>query len=749
MNRKKSMPRATAEESERDVSRSTSIAIAVVAIAAAAAFYYHAYTATNEYTAAAEKAANAVNDAAIKLVGLAEKLQAPVPVPAPALAPATQAPATQALATQAPAPAPSTKDFELTLDAAIQVFREYDGFLYTNFVLWVVFATRARDMAYIADQTADLTEQTRSVELSAAMQSFTDAYTRIGTFPGSDFLVPSSYPDPGASTPPSSSSANGFTLPFEFVFTPKPAFPGSSVPSYLHSAARTVIDAATTASKARLANVAANPADVNAAYAAGSVRHAIDAADDAKKAASTALKANADDAEETAELARTAELAAVRAALATVIDVSVFSIGDSLTTASKEFRPIPILDDAGTQKTRKLNINGTFKLTVIRGRTITDPVLTVTADGAAENVDPVPPFMMLVAQPSTMWLVEPDGKTGLHIEKVDTNKNNVHVFDASLFELCDRAGIVTVHDEGLAPRGRVYTTVRITGVITRDGAGAVSVAGAMLTSPGVKPPSFDAFIVRLTKPGLWSVSCDDDTKSPQTWAVHQHINKYTGRVPYRVLKDAQAGIFTRGLVVWIDASSYTYGQNTIANKGSVNFYAKQGGSCGMLIGVGDIHYRDILGKNALRLDNSAGAKSFMRFLYEGNDPTKELPAVQVCSISVWFYVPANKNSLINHDSLLRSLVGDDWESAIVFVNGGAGTTSFDGAFARTGGACLALTTASTAWQHVSVVCTSVRPLTSVFGSSEGDCLDVHVGSVRAYDRALTEQENIVLYTLGF
>ncbi len=56
------------------------------------------------------------------------------------------------------------------------------------------------------------------------------------------------------------------------------------------------------------------------------------------------------------------------------------------------------------------------------------------------------------------------------------------------------------------------------------------------------------YVVRLTKPMLYSVSCDDNTQTPQRWAVTRHIDRDTKRYKYLTLKTALAGIAKSGSI---------------------------------------------------------------------------------------------------------------------------------------------------------------------------------------------------------
>jgi hypothetical protein len=291
---------------------------------------------------------------------------------------------------------------------------------------------------------------------------------------------------------------------------------------------------------------------------------AFESASAQRKNAEDALRQKAVDAVEAKKAASTAELAAVRSALATVIHVSVFSIGDDpdkkhppWTTATEDVAPTPIrVGTMPKEVIRKLNINGD----PMSSGSVTNPVITIRDGGLQSTVPvPVPPFMILVAQPDTLWRITANAATW-ELEKVIGSSASGQVIVASLFELQDEKSL-TVHDEGIPAEFGDDTTVRIKcTTITRSG-------GAMTMSPVVwsitNPTMFETntktgtitthhaqthvidgpgtYIVRLIKPELYSVSCDDNTQTPQRWAVTRHIDRDTSRVKYPILKTALAG----------------------------------------------------------------------------------------------------------------------------------------------------------------------------------------------------------------
>jgi hypothetical protein len=171
----------------------------------------------------------------------------------------------------------------------------------------------------------------------------------------------------------------------------------------------------------------------------------------------------------------------------------------------------------------------------------------------------------------------------------------------------------------------------------------------------------------------------------------------------------------------------------------------------------------ILGKRAIHVVNPSASVG-------DNKSALVLPTADIRTLSFWFYVsyvtgdgtggnacflvdgraaiidgPGTEGSYITTKPLMYPTgKRDPWNEAVCYLNGGASQSlpSVVGA----------VTTLSSAWQHITLVASVQMPaatlrLFSRTNIAEG--MDMNVGKVVAYDRVISEAENNAAFRAGF
>jgi hypothetical protein len=202
-------------------------------------------------------------------------------------------------------------------------------------------------------------------------------------------------------------------------------------------------------------------------------------------------------------------------------------------------------------------------------------------------------------------------------------------------------------------------------------------------------------------------------------------------------------IITPGLVIFIapnKSSSYSGSGSTLINLAS-------GGGTGTI--NGSYESVTILGKRAIHLINTNGNASF------SNVSTLFLPIANVQTISIWYYITSlnfgyildgRKTTNETYINRYQDQIGSFWSNAIFYFNGGLSQpisniqTCFN--------------SVSSSWQHITIVATNVQAsvifnlFAAYFNGSPIQGLDINIGNVYAYNRALTHFENSSNYLLG-
>jgi hypothetical protein len=201
-------------------------------------------------------------------------------------------------------------------------------------------------------------------------------------------------------------------------------------------------------------------------------------------------------------------------------------------------------------------------------------------------------------------------------------------------------------------------------------------------------------------------------------------------------------IITPGLVIFIapnKSSSYSGSGSTLINLAS-------GGGTGTI--NGSYESVTILGKRAIHLINT-NSNVF------SNISTLFLPIANVQTISIWYYITSltfgyildgRKTTSETYINAYYGQIGSVWSNAIFYFNGGLSQpisniqTCFN--------------SVSSSWQHITIVATNVQAsiifnlFAAYYNGSSNQGIDINIGNVYAYNRALTHFENSSNYLLG-
>jgi hypothetical protein len=195
-----------------------------------------------------------------------------------------------------------------------------------------------------------------------------------------------------------------------------------------------------------------------------------------------------------------------------------------------------------------------------------------------------------------------------------------------------------------------------------------------------------------------------------------------------------------GLVAHVDASEYVSG-SAMANLASPSAPATL---------LGKYEPKTVGNRRAMHIVNVLGPAE--------NKSCIRLPEVPVRTLSFWFYVTFVTSGMVflfdGRDE--RPNVGDGTyvvpsplqlgervEGAVAYLNGSAAQTLSD--------VMAPVTSLSSSWQHLTIVLRApVRSALKLFARhSYEEGMDVCVGRVLVYDRALTEAENRANYDASF
>ena len=165
----------------------------------------------------------------------------------------------------------------------------------------------------------------------------------------------------------------------------------------------------------------------------------------------------------------------------------------------------------------------------------------------------------------------------------------------------------------------------------------------------------------------------------------------------------------------------------------------------------------ILGKRAIHVVNPDGS-------VRANKSALVLPTADIRTLSFWLYVSyvtgdgtggngcflldargtTGGSYIVVSPLMFPTGKSDPWTNVTCYVNGGAAQSLTS--------AVVAVTTLSSAWQHITLVASVLMPaadlcLFSRYTIEEG--LDMNVGKVVAYDRVVSEAENNAAFRAGF
>ena len=156
----------------------------------------------------------------------------------------------------------------------------------------------------------------------------------------------------------------------------------------------------------------------------------------------------------------------------------------------------------------------------------------------------------------------------------------------------------------------------------------------------------------------------------------------------------------------------------------------------------------ILGKKAIHLINTSTSIA-------SNQATLFLPTARVHTISIWYFVTfvcvaptkyvLDGRTTTPDTYIMNGQYGAVWSSSHYYLNGGAARTISSSVLECFGAV-------STSWQHITLVATGVQPSATFnlfrrYNAQEG--MDINVGRVTVYDRALSQSENAAMYHTGW
>ena len=156
----------------------------------------------------------------------------------------------------------------------------------------------------------------------------------------------------------------------------------------------------------------------------------------------------------------------------------------------------------------------------------------------------------------------------------------------------------------------------------------------------------------------------------------------------------------------------------------------------------------ILGKKAIHLINTSTSIA-------SNQATLFLPTARVHTISIWYFVTfvcvaptkyvLDGRTTTPDTYIMNGQYGAVWSSSHYYLNGGAARTISSSVLECFGAV-------STSWQHITLVATGVQPSATFnlfrrYNAQEG--MDINVGRVTVYDRALSQSENAAMYHAGW
>jgi hypothetical protein len=197
-----------------------------------------------------------------------------------------------------------------------------------------------------------------------------------------------------------------------------------------------------------------------------------------------------------------------------------------------------------------------------------------------------------------------------------------------------------------------------------------------------------------------------------------------------------------GLVVHIDPSAYPWAGSVVANLASATAPATLRGT---------YEQKTVANKLAIHIVNVAGPRQ--------NISCMKLPEVDVRTLSFWFYVTFVTQDMVflfdgrqdpspvgNGTYVIPAgpfQLGERVEDAVAYLNGGAAQPVSD--------VMSPLLALSTSWQHLTIVLpATVRASLKMFArQSYDEGMDVCVGRLLVYNRALTETENRSNYDASF
>jgi hypothetical protein len=294
--------------------------------------------------------------------------------------------------------------------------------------------------------------------------------------------------------------------------------------------------------------------------------------------------------------------------------------------------------------------------------------------------------------------------------------------------------------------------------ITTTGASATSASIAVLYSATAGLTS----VASLTSIGTGSLLSNSATVGVPiptgTWYLYMRVTSPSG-IPGPVLGAAAAAtvstptLVESGLQIYIDPANARSYPGRDRNRASLNNLVGAVETLVYLGGIGDHEIRIILGRTGLDLPNHFTSVA-------SNNTPLIFPAANVRTISMWVYVDTVwsvtktlldatfvGNVAVPGSTLaLPSSFGSIWTgSSVYYLNGGPAVAMNSGVFAP-------FLTASTSWQHLTVVANAVQPATifTLFGKSNlQQGIAVCFGRILVYDRALSEAENSSNYLLGF